>query len=223
MKINFKRIVMAGVSLAFALTALPAAAQLGSNNYEVSITNLTEAQPFTPFVLATHVPSIKMFTPGDTAGIELEELAEGGAVGPMVDLLSQFPSEVLDIATSEGLLLPGETVRLEIRGDILRNRLSFAAMLIPTNDSFVGLDSMILPSRSNTAYVPAFDAGTEENDELCANIPGPRCGGEGFSISDGEGFIYISQGIQGVGDLGQPLYDWRNPVAYVQIRRIPSP
>jgi hypothetical protein len=223
MNFNLKRIVLSGVALVFAMSVLPAMAQPGVKNYEVSITNLTEAQPFTPFILATHMSSVRLFTPGDTASPELEELAEGGAVGPLVDLLSQFPDEVLDVATSEGLLMPGETVTLEIRGDILHRRLSLAAMLIPTNDSFVGLDSMILPARSNSAYAPAFDAGTEENDELCANIPGPRCGGEGFSISDGEGFIHISQGIQGVGDLGQPLYDWRNPVAYVQIRRIPSP
>jgi hypothetical protein len=162
---------------------------------------------------------MRLFTPGDVASDELATLAESGATGPLVDLLSAFPSEVLDVVTSDGLLMPGETITLEISGDVFRRHLSLVAMLIPTNDSFVGLNSMLLPSRSNSALVPAYDAGSEPNDELCANIPGPVCGGAGDSLEDGEGFIFISQGIQGVGDLDGETYDWRNPVAYVEIRR----
>ena len=223
MKIDMRRLAAVLAALTFGLAVLPVQAQLASKNYEVSITNMTEAQAFTPFILATHMSSIRLFTPGEPATEELAELAEGGATGPLEALLSLYPGEVLDVVTSAGLLMPGETVRLEISGDILRRRLSFAAMLIPTNDSFVGLNAMILPATSNSALAPAYDAGSEENDELCANMPGPVCGGEGFSLDDGEGFVYISQGIQGVGDLDQATYDWRNPVAYVQIRRIPSP
>ncbi len=223
MKILSKPLSATIATLALALTAIPVQAQF-FKNYEVTITNLTEDQAFTPFILATHVPSMSLFTPGDAASEELSTLAEGGDVGPMADLLSLFPSEVRDIQTTDGLLLPGETVTVAIRGDILRGRLSFAAMLIPTNDTFVGLNAMILPHRSSTALVPAYDAGSEPNDELCANIPGPVCGGAGGSPGeDGEGYVFISQGIQGIGDLDPSTYDWRNPVAYVQIRRIPSP
>lgn len=223
MKINVIRLSLAIAAISLSLVALPAMAQPGSNNYEVSITNLTEAQAFTPLILATHAPSIRMFTPGQPASAELEELAEGGAVGPMADLLSLFPGQVLDVATTEGLLMPGETTTVEIRGDILRNRLSLAAMLIPTNDSFVGLNAFRLPNRSNSTMAPAFDSGTEENDELCSSIPGPVCGGEGFGPDGGEGFVYVSQGVQGIGDLAAETYDWRNPVAYIAIRRIPAP
>jgi hypothetical protein len=223
MNIDLKRLSLALASLAVALTVLPVQAQIASKNYEVSITNLTEAQAFTPFILATHMTSVSIFTPGEPASQELADLAEGGATGPLADMLSLYPDQVLDVVTTEGLLMPGETVTVEISGDILRRRLSFAAMLIPTNDSFVGLNAMVLPSRRNTALVPAYDAGSEENDELCSNIPGPVCGGEPFSAGDAEGFVFISKGTQGVGDLDPAIYDWRNPVAYVQIRRIPSP
>ncbi len=223
MKINLRRFAKGISALALILAALPVLAQPGSKNYEVSVTNLTEAQAFTPLILATHAPSIRMFTPGQPASAELETLAEGGDVGPMADLLALFPDRVLDVVTTEGLLLPGDTATVEIRGDILRRRLSLAAMLIPTNDSFVGLNAMILPNRSNSAMAPAFDSGTEENDELCSNIPGPVCGGEGFGLDDGEGYVYVSQGIQGIGDLEAATYDWRNPVAYISIRRIPAP
>lgn len=223
MKTSLNRLFLASAVLLFAMYVMPLQAQLGAKNYEVKITNITEAQAFTPFIAATHMSSVSIFTPGEAAMPELEQLAEGGAVGPMADLLAGFPNEVLDIVTTEGLLMPGETATIEIRGDILRRRLSLAAMLIPTNDSFVGLNAMILPNRSNTAYAPAFDAGTEENDELCANIPGPVCGGEGTSMSEGEGFVYISKGVQGIGDLDPATYDWRNPVAFISIRRIPAP
>ncbi|HKJ17659.1 MAG TPA: spondin domain-containing protein [Xanthomonadales bacterium] len=223
MNFDLKRPVMALAALMFVLAAFSAQAQIAAKNYEVTITNMTEAQAFTPLILATHVPSVRMFTPGQPASVELEELAEGGAVGPMADLLATLPDQVLDVVTTEGLLMPGDTATVQIGGDILRNRLSLAAMLIPTNDSFVGLNAMVLPGRNNSALAPAYDSGTEENDELCANIPGPVCGGEGFGLDDGEGYVYISQGMQGVGDLEADTYDWRNPVAYIQIRRIPSP
>lgn len=203
-----------------ALVMNPAQAQI-IGAYEVSITNLTEAQAFTPILLATHVPSMKLFTPGSEASEELATLAEGGATGPLADRLLDFPGRVLDIVSTEGLLMPGDTVTVEITGDVFHRRLSFVAMLIPTNDSFVGLNSLPLPSRSSEVLVPAYDAGSEPNDELCVNIPGPVCGGEGGSPGEGgEGYIFISQGIQGIGDLDPETYDWRNPVAYVEVRRM---
>lgn len=33
--------------------------------------------------------------------------------------------------------------------------------------------------------------------------------------------MYISNGVQGIGDLAPELYDWRNPVARIEIRRVP--
>lgn len=78
-----------------------------------------------------------------------------------------------------------------------------AAMILPTNDSFVALDSVALPLwGSRTYYAKSYDAGSENNDELCASIPGPQCGGDGeFTAVDGEGFVYISNGMHGIGDL----------------------
>lgn len=41
-------------------------------------------------------------------------------------------------------------------------------MLIPTNDAFVGMDSIAIPTEPGTYtyYLNAYDAGTELNDEL---------------------------------------------------------
>ena len=71
-----------------------------------------------------------------------------------------------------------------------------------------------------TVFVPAYDAGTEINDESCDSIPGPVCGGEGMSGEDGEGFVSVHRGIHGVADLPAETYDWRNPVASISIRKM---
>ncbi|MHB1051505.1 MAG: hypothetical protein ACYCZT_00340 [Thiobacillus sp.] len=65
------------------------------------------------------------------------------------------------------------------------------------------------------------DAGSEPNDELCDNIPGPPCGGQDVSPdAGGEGFVYIHAGIHGIGSLEPSEYDWRNPVARITVRQI---
>ncbi|GAM59834.1 hypothetical protein JCM19232_167 [Vibrio ishigakensis] len=53
--------------------------------------------------------------------------------------------------------------------------LSLGAMLLPTNDGFVGLDSWKIPSEAGTyrASLNGYDAGTEANDEIAANMPNP--------------------------------------------------
>ena len=71
-------------------------------------------------------------------------------------------------------------------------------MLIPTNDAFVALNGVSLPraNRSTVVHMAvAYDAGSESNDEVCANIPGPVCGGDGSSDGDGEGYVHVHSGI----------------------------
>jgi len=51
---------------------------------------------------------------------------------------------------------------------------------------------------------------------------GPDCGGAPFSpMDDGEGHIYVHGGIHGIGDLDPEFFDWRNPVAHVEVVREP--
>jgi len=189
--------------------------------YEVTITNVTAGQTFTPVLAATHRSDIGFFEVGQPASGELTALAEGGDIEPLGTLLDSVPWLVLDTATNGALLGPGESVTIELQGSSRFSRLSFAAMLIPTHDTFVALDSMPLPNRAATAVALAYDAGSETNDELCANIPGPYCGGAPMSpMDDGEGFVHVANGIHGIGDLAPEMFDWRNPVATVQVRRI---
>ena len=72
-----------------------------------------------------------------------------------------------------------------------------------------------------TTMTPVYDAGSEANTESCLSIPGPPCGSAGFrDTADAEGFVHVHSGIHGIGDLAPQRYDWRNPGAYVTVRRI---
>ena len=200
----------------------------GKPVYKVTITNITKANQFTPILTATHKRSISFFELGEPASAGLASMAEGGDVSVLAQELSDT-GKVIDTANSADVLGPppllgaGESVTLHIEGDRrFRSRLSMAAMILPTNDSFVALDSVRLPRNgSKTFFARGYDAGSEPNDEWCVNIPGPTCGGTGASpATDGEGFVHVANGVQGIGDLPPETYDWRNPIARVVIKRV---
>lgn len=196
------------------------AAEHGTHTYKVRVTNLTQGVNFTPLLAATHKPSIRFYTLGFPASDALADLAEGGATAPLETWLQDQPANVFQTATTDGLLGPGESVVFMIESDDDHNRFSMAGMLLPTNDAFVALSSVILPTTGRNHFAMAYDAGSEENDELCINIPGPTCGGAPFSEGQAEGYVYISSGIHGHGDLSAGDYDWHNPVARVSITRM---
>jgi len=193
-----------------------------SKTYEVTITNLTKGQIFTPVLAATHKSSIAFFELGAPASDELEMLAEDGATDPLNDLLMSVPSLVQD-TTGTDPIMPGATATFTIEGSNRFSRLSFAAMMLPTNDSFVALNSITLPRNYLTTVAHAYDSGTEYNDELCESIPGPPvafCQGANVPDDSGEGYVHVANGVHGIGDTIPMLHDWRSPVARVTIRRV---
>jgi hypothetical protein len=196
------------------------------HTYAVTITNITAGQSFTPLLVATHTPDVSFFELGMAPSAELADLAEGGATGGLQAVLDGMPEYVMETAISgitpdgDPLIGPGESVTVYVSGDKNYDRLSLAGMLLPTNDSFVAVDSMALPKKSSTNFARAYDAGSEMNDELCVSIPGPHCGGAPFSPGLAEGYVHISRGISGEGDLSASAYDWRNPVAQVSVTRM---
>jgi hypothetical protein len=190
-----------------------------SKTYEVKITNLTKGQIFTPVLAATHSSDIAFFELGAPALDELEVLAENGATDDLNDLLMSLPGLVQQ-TSGTGAIPPGMTAIFEIEGSNRFNHLSFAAMMVPTNDTFVALNSMVLPRHYGSTVVRAYDAGTEANDQLCESLPNPICGGANVPDDSGEGYVYVSNGIHAIGDLQPEMHDWRNPVAKVTVRRI---
>jgi len=204
-----------------AAATLASGAAMAQTGVEITVTNLTRGQSFTPIFAASHTGEVALFRLGEPAIPALAELAEGGSPGPLMDLAAASRA-VTDYTASEGLLGPGESITL-ILNSRPNDRISVAAMLIPTNDTFFAANGVTVPPQGTvTVRAPGYDAGSEPNDELCDNIPGPVCGGEGNSPdAGGEGFVHITAGIQGIGDLEPADYDWRNPVADIVIRALP--
>jgi hypothetical protein len=215
---------LAGAVLAAGLAVnTPAALASGSATYHVTITNITHSINFTPIMVASHRHPVGIFELGAPAGDELAAIAEGGDTSLLQAALEEM-SHVVDIQSSGGLLGPGQSVTVVVSAKHGARRISLASMMLPTNDGFIALDSVPAPRHgSSTFYSPGYDAGTEANDELCASIPGPTCGGAGLSPGDNPGdekFVHIHRGTHGVGDLDAAVYDWRNPVAKITISRV---
>lgn len=214
----------AGLSVPVMADAL---ADSGARAYEVTITNLTRGQRFTPILVASHRAGVELFEFGQPASAELEALAEDGATAPFAATLGGNP-DVLDVTDTGGLLDPGQSVTVRVKTNGRFDRLSVASMLIPTNDGFFALSGVAGPEggHSRTFYSGAYDAGSERNDESCASIPGPffdECGGPGGGGApdgDEEGFVHVHAGIHGIGDLHAAQRDWRNPVARIVVRQV---
>lgn len=194
--------------------------------YEVTVTNVTRGQQFTPLLVVVHRGSSELFRLGEPAQPGLVTLAEEGNIAPLSELFEADPA-VFDVATNGTLLDAGHSATLTVLGHDTRDRITLAAMLIPTNDAFVAVMDLNAPLRGRllATRAIAYDAGSEQNDELCDSIPGPffdECGGPGTGSmpGNGEGYVHVHAGIHGVADFAPADRDWRNPVAEVAIRRV---
>ncbi len=101
---------------------------------------------------------------------------------------------------------------MTIARDVLRDHLRYAARRPG------GLPLLDEPTARPSS---AYDAGSEENNEDGAFIPGPPFGCCGGRATDGaEGFVHIHSGVHGIADLAPEVYDWRNPTAMIRVTRI---
>jgi hypothetical protein len=195
--------------------------------FEVTVTNITRGQQFTPILVASHKADIQLFELGKPASPGLQIVAEEGNVAPLTNALLAMPG-VLDVNNSGALLNPGASVQVKVKTRGAFNRVSVAAMLIPTNDGFFALNGVRIPAgpRVQVFTSVAYDSGSERNDELCADIPGPsfvECGGPGGGAAPGggeEGYVHVHAGMHGIGDFDAAQRDWRNPVARITVRRV---
>lgn len=209
------------VGLLAAAPVFSAVADDDTRTYAVSITNLTRGILFTPIIVATHQAGYRLWNLGQPASAALANIAESGNTEPLAAMINATPKA--STAVSPGALAAGKTVTIQVTSLGDSNHLSLAAMMLPTNDGFIGITDVPLPKDKLvlTYLSNGHDAGSELNDELCSHIPGPQCGGEGLSPDGGgEGFVHIHAGIHGIGSLAPSEYDWRNPVARITVRQI---
>ncbi|GAM68044.1 hypothetical protein JCM19236_2199 [Vibrio sp. JCM 19236] len=128
---------------------------------EITITNATKGIYFTPLIVAAHNSELFMFRTGTAASDELKSMAEEGAIAGLSGVIGNAGGVVVENPAG-GFLDPGDSITFNMdSGDL--GYLSLGAMLLPTNDGFVGLDSWKIPSEAGTyrASLNGYDAGTE--------------------------------------------------------------
>ncbi len=201
--------------------------------FEVTVTNLTNAQPLSPVAVIAHTDGYQVFAVGQAASPGLEELAEGGSPASLI-AEADASAAVIETTAGTGPIGPGasETIRLVVLESELNGlRLSTSTMLVNTNDAITGTNAIGVGdfiSGDRASYLTiAYDAGTEANDELAIHIPGPAAGGEGFNAARDDiadrvamhtGVVGAEDGFPGSDLDGQHRFD--NPVARVTIERV---
>jgi len=197
--------------------------------FELTVTNLTAAQPFSPAAVIIHDQAVTLFEIGNAASAGLELLAESGDNSQLLQETTTVTS-----VSAEQPLAPGASETLDIAfdsSDTSGLRLSFVSMLVNTNDAItavmnIDVDTMTAgESRSFTSI--SYDSGTEANTETDLTIPGPAGGGEGFNAArdDIRDQVTAHPGVVGVADGLEDsaltaMHRWDNPVARVTLTRI---
>lgn len=194
---------------------------------KVTVTNLAKGQILTPAVFYTHSPEAPpLFVPGEPASPELARLAEQGSTGGLMNRLRAEGASVLSVELMNRFVRPGQTAEIDVPFDAAHRLISSASMIEMTNDGFVSLEAVEIPCEGVQTYLlDGWDAGSESNTELCADVPArcptPRQSGR-CSVEGVEGFVHVHGGVHGCGGFPAEQYDWRNPVAKVTIEPVPD-
>lgn len=214
------------------ISTLLASANVNAANLDIELINLTHSIAFTPILVAAHDQQTSLFHLGESATVALQKMAEGGNTSDLKTAITASSGVNLDLTsapslagvTSMGTLDTGENMYL-----------SLTAMMLPTNDGFVGLDSWKIPTEAGTYTIMlnAYDAGTEINDEIIngGGMPGTPgippdpsgnagTGATGASSNEANDKVHIHPGnvgdtdaTGGISDLNSTVHRWLNPVA----------
>lgn len=206
---------------------------------DLEITNLTHGMHFTPIFINAHGAGHHVFETGTSASADLQAMAEGGSIAGLA------ANAVAGSVTSEnpagGLLAPSATTEVMDLDTGTNTYLSVTAMLLPTNDAFVGLDSWAIPETAGTytVFLNAYDAGTEANDEIIVGMSGGPSGNAGIPAAPGgdagtgatgvtstetNATVHIHRGNVGdtdsnggISDVDSRIHRWLNPVAKIVV------
>ena len=212
--------------------------------FTVTVKNLTNGIYFTPLLITAHDGDTHLFETGSPASEALQAMAEGGNISGLIEMVGGVDGDT--VANPAGDLLPPGGIVSDVYFNTKRTRnryLSLVAMLLPTNDGFVGLDSLRIPRVPGIYkyYLVGYDAGTEANDERLTGggapgvpgIPGAPggdagTGGSGASGVDTNSTVHIHRGVVGdtdskggISDLNSTIHRWLNPVAEIVIEVLP--
>ena len=231
------------LALATGLTATLGATTVQAATWDVSVTNLSHGNHFTPLLITAHDNSTHLFQAGMSASTALQAMAECGDLSGLTAIHAVDADTIANPAG--GLLAPAASTTAMLDTDSSGNtHLSIVAMVLPTNDAFVGMDGMEIPTAAGTYtyYLNAYDAGTEANNEVldtsgCTagmpGIPGAPGGdngvnGTGVAGADSNTNVHVHRGVLGdqdsmggVSDLDSTIHRWQNPVAKITVTVTP--
>ncbi|MEM9783796.1 MAG: spondin domain-containing protein [Pseudomonadota bacterium] len=178
----------------------------------VKNTSETGGTFLTPVYFGFHNGSFDLFDAGQTASPGLEALAEDGTFGAIAaERLDDDPnSQGVIVAGAGGPIATRETADAIVTLQPGQTAVSFGAMILPSNDAFIGTDEAVTLFDAQGNFLGAqtiefggedvYDAGTEVNTELDAafiNQTAPDTG-----IDEG-GVIRLHPGFNG--SAGNPV------------------
>lgn len=189
---------------------------IGGGQIEITVTNLSRADGslLTPVVVATQNGIYDQFDVGSAASENIERLAEDGTTGPRIAAALGSGGVGDAQATAGGPLAPGESRVLTFFADPtdpLTQYLSYASMVIPSNDAFIGNDDpmqldlfdengSLIRRIGEGAYIvtgdDVYDAGTEVNDEIPENTAALAQTAPNTGVTE-NGVIRQHEGFQG--------------------------
>lgn len=232
------------MKLSHSVKALSAALAMGAMmpataaNLNVKVENLTQGIYFTPILIAAHTPEAHLFQTGMMASPELQAMAEGGDIAGLAGIVDSVSGDKVENPKG-GLLGPADYAMADLMTADGNTALSIVAMMLPTNDGFIGVDNWTIPEAPGTYtfYVNAYDAGTEANDEIINGggapgtpgipvAPGGDGGmnGTGLTMMENNMYVHIHPGNigddmadGGKSDLDNTVHRWLNPVAKVTV------
>jgi len=203
----------------------------------VEIQNLTQGMYFTPIAAVAHSPDTSFFEVGEEVGPEMQEMAEGGSLAGLMTVITSINGDIV-AEPSAGPLGPTASVSGTFMTAEGNTVLSVVAMILPSNDGFIGLDNWTIPTEAGTytIYLNGYDAGTEANDELVGSgmpgmpgMPNPPfltlgTGGSGMTSVINNPNVHIHPGnigdddaTGGKSDVTNSIHRWLNPVAKVTV------
>lgn len=226
-----KKIFLTGLALASSSAAF-------AQDLDITISNLTHGSHFTPLLVSAHTASSHLFQLGTTASASLQAMAEGGDVSGLATEMDAVGADSVSNPAG-GLLAPGASTQFQLNTADTNQYLSVTAMILPSNDGFVGLNALPLPTEAGTYHytLNAYDAGTEANDEIIngggasgvAGIPADPLGANGTGATGltdtaGNTSVHIHRGVLGdtdptggASDIDSRVHRWLNPVARITI------
>ena len=196
----------------------------GDGRVAVTVTNLATQQGtlLTPVFLAAASGVYDFFDAGSSASASLESLAEDGDPTQRIHAALSSGEVSAAVATAGGPLAPGasQTVEFDVSPhDPLTQYLSYASMVIPSNDAFIGNDDPlqvglfdgngnIIVRTGNNAVIVAgtdvWDAGTEVNDERPENTAALAQAAPNTGVTE-NGVVTSHPGFMGSQKLGGPV------------------